>query len=352
MTDFESPGAADDERYVDPMFESPAEELERDQYGRPLVPPPPDGWVDAGNPKWAKAEKRYGGRRPYQRISTFSSTLDNGAGLAIWKGRHIATQVARRSNEDIAAVLSGLRYQPSDFKAIDSLIEAALERGAAEEASLNANRWGTAAHRFMEKNAPPSMPERIEKDVDAYRKEHERWGLTIVENEVSVANDPLGVYGTLDSLVQLPSPAPECPVWAHHQVEWLDGFDDPRWICTDCPGGRAVDADPPDSGDVLVEDKKTGKLHLLGQGIQLFAYATGMRLDPDTGERTELHPKISHRWAILAHIPLGKAMCQLHSVDLTLAGFDAETAVRAREAHTNEKNLFSPFSLAPKRRGE
>ena len=345
--DFDAPnGDAKIAPYIDAIFDSPNEPLERDSYGRPLVPPPPDGWPDAGNPKWERAEKKYGGRRPYQRISTFQATLDNGAGLAIWKGRHLATQTARERNADLRAILAGLRYAPEDFARIDEIIEQLLDRGAGEEASLAAANWGTAGHRFMEKNAPPGVPERLQDDVDAYTREHRTFGITIVENELSVVNDRLGVFGTLDSLIELePETKTKCPKWNHHWVQWM--VDDLVWFCHDC---EKVFYGVAPEGEVRVEDKKTGKLHLLGQGIQLYAYSTGQRLDIETGERTPIHPRLSKEWAMLAHVPLGKAFCVLHEVNLIKSGFNALTAMQARDARSTEKELFRPFGVDPKKK--
>src|SRR5512140_590764 len=331
----------------DALFESPVEELERDQYQRPLVDPPVGGWLDAGNPKWAKDEKRYGGRRPYQRISTFASELDNGAGLAIWKGRHIATQTARERNADIRAVLAGLRYEGKDFKQIDQMIEELLTRGGAEEASLSAANWGTAIHRFAEPYSPPDMPERLEKDVKAYLLEHRRKRLRIVDTEVHVVNDELGVSGTFDTLVQLPIEPPCCPTWAHHQVEWDPTCD--RWYCLDCarplPGGPN-----PDLAETRLEDKKTGKLHFQGQAIQLATYANGSRYDlankNEKGEvpRLPIHPHLSLKWATLAHIPLGSGTCVLYRVDIEWGLAQARIAAAAREGRREEKTAFSPWA--------
>jgi len=345
---FLSPGVVDLEtsagREFDDLFADLPPELERDQYKRPLIEPPPGGWADPDNPRWIKDQKRYGGRRPYMRASTAAALLDNGAGLAIWKGRHIALQVGRAL--DLAAILAGLRYTKEDFPTIDRMIEECLVRGAQEEASLSAANWGTAVHRFAEPNSPPRAPEKLAPDVKAYRREMDNHGIVTLETEVFVVNDELGIAGTFDELDQLSGDAPLCPTAGYHSVRWCttemaehpeddEGF----WYCTECPREPVLDGVPPQE-DVLIADKKTGKLHLLGQSIQLAIYANSLRYDVGTGHRRPIHSRLSLYRAILAHIPLGKGSCNLWEVDIAEGYRLARLAFKVNEARRNEKKLF------------
>ena len=320
----------------DPFDDAPPAEIERDQYQRPLIEPPPGGWLDAGNPQWAKEEKRYGGRRPYMRMSTAAGLADVGVGLAIWKGRHIATQVARHA--DLAAVLAGLRYRPDNFTQIDKLIEEALIRGAGEEESLAAANWGTAVHRFTEPYSPPDHPTRLKRDIEAYFVAYEEHGFTVLDTEIFVVCDPLGIAGTFDELLQAPPRTAGCTSQPTHQVRWDRTCEE--YVCTDC-GAYAAGVG---SLRVLLGDKKTGKLHHHGQAMQLAGYAHGWRYDVETGERSPIHPDLSRTEAVLTHIPLGRATCTPYEVDIAKGWENLRRAYAVNEDRRSEKTLFRRWS--------
>jgi hypothetical protein len=339
LIEFDSPGGATHPprtpETLDDLFDSPGEisfKREMDQWNNPLVEPPPGGWPDPHNPRWQLHQKRYGNRRGYQRVSNLANVLNSGMGLTIWMARHTALQVAR--NEPLAALLASCRYRKEDFAIIDEAIEAAKVAGMAEEKSLSAATYGTALHRFMEPLAPPTAPVKLRADIEAYHQEKERKRVTTLETEVYVINDELETVGTFDEL----DVAPVCPdcgsvkLSARRELNESNG----EWYCWAC---SSIFSEPRDA--VMIGDKKTGKLHLLEQSIQLATYANSVRYDPMTGERSPIHPNLSLDWAILAHIPLGSGQCTLYPVDIKAGYVMAKVAVAAREGRRTEKDLFS-----------
>lgn len=341
MIEFDSPGDVGGggqrrPESLDDLFDSPGEvsfTREVDQWKNPLVEAPPGGWTDPENPRWQLHQTRYGGRRGYQRVSNLANVLNSGMGLTIWSNRHTALQVAR--NEPLAALLASCRYRREDFAIIDQAIEDAKVAGMAEEKSLSAATYGTALHRFMEPNSPPTVPSKLLHDVNAYHYEKALKGVRTLETEVYVINDELETVGTFDEL----DAVDYCPACGA-----LSPLLDKRGasgVCDKCGAiFHAEDGTTPGTS-VMIGDKKTGKLHLLEQSIQLATYANSVRYDPVTGERSPIHPDLSLDWAILAHIPLGSGQCTLYPVDIK-AGYElAKVAVAAREGRRNEKELFS-----------
>src|SRR4030042_85451 len=77
-----------------------------------------------GRWNWGRILQEDGTYKDYPRISTLGDQISSGPGLNIWRGRHIALEVAR--NPDIAAVIAGLEYGD---EYLDEFIEDALERG-------------------------------------------------------------------------------------------------------------------------------------------------------------------------------------------------------------------------------
>jgi hypothetical protein len=276
---------------IDDIFESPVPQVERDRYGRPVVPLP--GGRDSGPCATLAGCLVTRAHEHLTRVSTFAASLDDGIGLASWRARHIALSVARRP--DLAARVAGMEYGDPGLGA---LLEEALERAKDTEASLAAKDWGTAVHRFVEPNSPPHAPEFLRSDVDAYQAMMAREGLTVVMTEQFVVNHGLGVAGTFDHLVR-------------------------------CPDGRT-----------RILDKKTGKVRHLSQAIQLVAYATGRLCDLATGECSDIHPDLDMSIGLIAHIPLGRGVATLHEVDLSAAWHGALAAVQVRSLRSAAKGWF------------
>ncbi len=290
----------------DDLFSDPGSgELLRDQWNRPIIL---RGWEEDGPCKASEGkrwtcyvEKAHG---HYTRASTFASTLDDGPGLAIWMKRHVALAFANENNDDLRAIVAGLDYKD---KGLDDWIETAIERNAQFHASLKAANSGTAVHRFTEPNSPPTVPQRMRKDVEAFSVALgempcpmcERLGFDIIATEQFIVNDKWGVAGTFDHAVQ----------------------------CDHCRY-------------VMVLDKKTGKdIHPISMCIQLTEYASGIGYDAESGSRVELPFDLSRTHGVIAHIPLGTGKCHMQLFDLDAGARLANLAAEVRAERLRENDL-------------
>jgi hypothetical protein len=283
-------------------FDEPDEGIERDQWGRPLIKPPPDGWP---GPPGVNGEKRDGTqRRPYTRASKLPSELDSGFGLTIWTRRHLAMAMAR-AGEGTIALIKSCNYGD---KQIDTYIEQVLEQAKRDEHDLKVKGvdradWGMAFHRFTEPNSPPDVPQKIAADVRAFYAALEQHDLEIVDTEFFVVNDLLQSAGTVDHLVR------------HRRT-----------------------------GVLYILDKKTGDLHPISMSCQLAIYNGAERYDSKTGERSP----IADPWtaldmtrAIVAQAPHGEGKCELWNVDVVAGRQLARLAQTIREWRKNEESLMS-----------
>jgi hypothetical protein len=297
----------------DPFADDP---IERDGYGRAKIIP-----VGRGGKPNLKAKPV-----PYTRVSTYADALSDAGGLVKWSKWHLALGLGR--NPDLAA-LAGT-YGPTvddlsrrDKQELDSIIDRAHDRSGG---NVKAD-YGTAVHAYTEPDAQ-NVPDPFDGDATAederlraelmasiaadsaaYLAALDLYGLETVETEQFVVNDELQAAGTFDHTVRL----------ARDLV-----FDD-----VTIPAGT-----------VLVLDKKTGKLHLDTQCVQLAVYANAKRYDPETGERAPLD--VSTDYAILAHTPKGTARCDLYLIDIRIGWAAAKVAGKVRE-HRVRKDIGRAF---------
>lgn len=298
---------------VDPFADDP---IERDGYGRAkIIPTGRDGKPNL------KAKPV-----PYTRVSTYADAIADAGGLLKWSKWHLALGLGR--NPDLAAQ-AGV-YGPtvddltrSDKQELDAIIERAHDRSGG---NVKAD-YGTAVHAYTEPDAQAvpdpfgEVPSGFEQahaaivramaaDACAYLATVETYGLVTVDTEQFVVNDEVQAAGTYDHTVRLT-----------RDLTFSDGVTIP-------------------AGTVLVLDKKTGKLHLDSQCIQLAIYANAKRYDPETGERTALD--VSTEFGIIAHIPKGEARCVLHRIDLRVGWAAAKLAGKVRE-HRTRKDIGLAF---------
>lgn len=242
------PFSAPSELYVDSCG------IMRDAQDRPLIVPP-------------------GGREavPYQRASSVPRAVDNLAGLMRWRLRILTWAMA--NCPDLAARASML--EPNDPQLL------AIAEEAHERAGGNAKaQWGTDVHIYTEPEADLSgMPEEMAFDVAAYHEALAEAGIEVLDTEVFVVNDELGVAGTLDHLYRVPGLG------------------------------------------VCIGDKKTGDFHAMSCAIQLAIYAGAVRYvpdpdDPTRGQRLPLWPDANRDWGVVARIPRLGGSCTLTTVDI------------------------------------
>lgn len=244
--------------------------INRDRWGRPLLPPP-----GGGKPE------------PYTRVSTLAKTLDDQTGLGKWKQRQtVAGLIAR---PDLWALACSTRAD--DKTALNALCEDAMSAAAS---SAGAN-LGTALHSFTEsidQGHDPVAPAELAADLAAYRRIMTDCALESIEQELFVVCDELRAAGTLDKLLRTPDAA------------------------------------------VRVGDTKTGQdapRYAHAAAIQIAVYAHSQRINLETGERSPLHPDLDPNLGLMIHLPAGKGRAAIHRIDLRQAWSWAQMCVEIRE---------------------
>lgn len=259
-------------------------EVKRDHWGRYLLPDP------EGSDKAV----------PWTRVTTFAKTIADTMALSKWSQRMVAKGVAARS--DLYALAAATPIE--DKKTLDRLAEDAKQ---AAQASAGAN-LGTALHTFTERydqgeDVRPPAPWNA--DLDAYKK-------ALVENRITVHSEyierivvipELKLAGTLDRLVT------------------LLGF------------------------GLMVDDLKTGKDLSYSWGeiaIQLAVYSRApLMWDPVAG-RYEDMPAVHQETALVMHLPVGKARCDVYTVDIAAGWAAAQLCAKARSWRAR-RNLATPY---------
>ncbi len=267
-------------------FTTPRPEPKRDRWGRYLLPDP-----------------HTGKERAWTRATTFAKTISDMYGLARWQERMVAKGIATRS--DLYALAAATNVD--DKTKFDKICEDAKE---AAKASSGAN-LGTALHAFTEQvdaGEDVAVPEPWDKDIAAYTATVAQAGLVMHPQWIEriVVLPEYGVAGTLDRLV----------------------------------------------GPTLrVGDVKTGKDLSYSWGeicIQLALYAASRWMwNPDT-KTFERMPQVDQEQAIVLHLPVGKARCDLYTVDIA-AGIEAVQLCQQVRDWRGRKDLAVPYTPEPAR---
>lgn len=259
-------------------------EPRRDQWGRYLLPHPETGVEQA----WTRA-------------TTIANTLADRWALEQWGNRNIVRGIGLRP--DLYALASSAT--DDDRELLQKIVEQAQE---AAHASSSAN-LGTALHRLTERVDTGDLldvPDQWRGDVDAYCS-------TLADHSVKI----------LPELVERIAVIP--------QVGVAGTFD------------RIVSID----GQLMIADLKTGKNAIrYGMGeiaaqLALYSRATHMwePLRPTWNEM----PDVSQEQALVIHLPVGEASCELHLVDITLGWFAVELALQVRDWRSRQ-DLSQPLS--------
>lgn len=251
----------------------PTMTIERDRWGRPLIVP-----VGGGDPV------------AYVRASTMAKALDDLSGLMAWKQRKTAEGLLIRPDlltRVAGALANGHADEPATKQALNRVCSEALEAAGGSVGSSA----GTGLHALTEAidrgEEPPFIPSDDRPRLDAYRIAMREY--RAVEAETFVVDDENGVAGSFDRL-------------------WL------------CPDGR-----------VRVGDLKTGRGEAdypLNAAMQMAIYAHALRYDPDTAERTELHPDLDQTTGLLVHMP-PQGGCKVIPLDLERGWWAARLAMGA-----------------------
>lgn len=262
----------------------------RDRYGRYLLPDPETGKD-----------------RAWTRATTLSSAIADTYGLTRWQMRMVAKGLGMRT--DLLALAAAAHVD--DKQTLDRVAEDAKE-AAGSSAGANA---GTALHSFTEaadRGEDPQVPPPWDADVAAYRQALDEHGVkTHPEWVERITICPqYNVAGTLDRIVTLP---------------------DGRWVIGDVKTGKDLSYSWPEIA------------------IQLALYANATHVW--NGDGWDKMPVLDPSEAVVMWLPVGKARCELFTVD-TVAGWEmAEIAFRVRQWRTR-KDLARQWPATPAQRRE
>lgn len=260
--------------------------VRRDRYGRYMIPNPMSGADKA----WTRA-------------TTISGAISDVYHLRLWEQRMVAKGIGQR--RDLYALASA-----TDIDDKDTLNRLCQQAKDAVAAGGKAN-LGTALHSFAERwdrgeeLASINAPEPWDADLRAYVEEMTRADVTVIEEMVEriVTLHDYGIAGTFDRLVNVP------------------GYKLP-----------------------LIADLKTGSF----MGWQEFAIQFAIYANADTmfnlaTGKHEPMPEVNKHRALVIHLPVGQARCELHLLDIA-AGWEAfEHAMWVRKWH-KRKNLSKPLN--------
>lgn len=252
-------------------------EIPRDRWGRPLIAPP-----DGGEPV------------AYTRASTLAKALDDLNNLMSWQQRKVVQGLIARP--DLITRASGVLANgdpDTDWPTKRGLNGVCTEAREAAGASRGASA-GTGFHALTEAvdrgETLPWVPDADRERLDAYREATAN--LRPLAAETFVVVDSLRVAGSFDRL-------------------WEDL----------------------ERGAIVVGDLKTGKSEAdypMATSIQLAIYAHGKVYDPETGERTPLHPNLCRDYGLLVHLPPSGG-CRVIPLDLARGWQAAQLAAQVRD---------------------
>ena len=257
----------------------PDTEMPRDRWGRPLIVPP-----GGGKPV------------PYTRVSTLAKALDDLNQLMAWKARKTAEGLIRRP--DLLTLVAGAIANgdpDNDWptkKALNDAVAQAMEAAGSSKGATAGTGFHSLTEAIDRGNEPLYVPEADKQRLEDYRQATA--GVEWVDIECFVVNDVVQAAGTFDRLGRLPD------------------------------------------GRVIVGDLKSGKSEAdypLSTTVQIATYANGHRYNPETGERSPLHPDLDTTEGLLIHLPPSGG-CFLYRLDL-VTGWKA--AQLAREVSTLRK---------------
>lgn len=236
----------------------------------------------------------------YRRSSSVGKILDDETGLTDWKIRTTVEGCAQRP--DLMAQVSTLDHD-ADKKAIRDIAEDCLVAGKGTQRQVT----GTAIHRMLDHvdlQTDWVPAPHYAKTIDAYRAMLELWGLVPIDVEVHCVNDQNRLAGTADRRYRLSKTLV-------------------------APTGETLPI-----GTVVIGDTKTGQSLEYASGTyatQLAAYATSLRYDVATDERTEFDPPNNQDWAIIVHVDAADSRVDVYWCDLRAGCEGIALGERVRE---------------------
>ena len=304
-----------------------ADGILRDKWGRPYIYPPP-----ARGKTHADVIKRYQDRNKkpptYRRVTKFNSVLEDTYNLEKWSERMVILGVAQRADL-LERILSAAPGDNDELNLIVSLAKAHLRTGLlrdlgsyehyctdlldrhgddtdlpspSEYASMRNSLAGRTEIDITDDDL--SLEER-DADLDAYRAVKRRYGLRYSHIEQMRVYDPWEVAGTPDRI--------------------------------------GTGTDERFSGKWMVLDVKTGDVGWANTqreyAIQFAIYAHSKPYDPQVGRYDDV-PPVDRDRAVVIHMPVGQAKCELHFVDIK-RGWDGAQRARAVWEWRKETGLWT-----------
>lgn len=264
-------------------FATPAKELERDRWGRPLIAPP--------QPLGAKPV-------PYTRATTIAKTLDDSSGLMLWKQR--MTMLGLTARRDLLTAAAAT--DPMDSKALNKLAEQAADAGGATAAATT----GTALHAFTERMDRGEdighVPDEYQADIAAYERLASDVGWKVRAIEQFTVLDPYKIAGTADRVLEI--------------------------------GGRWYIADIKTSQSVTYHHS---------WAVQFAIYAHATPYDIEASKRGMWDVPLDLERALVIHLPSGQGKASAHWIDIA-AGWEAmRMSLHVREWR-KRRDLLAPYA--------
>lgn len=235
----------------------------------------------------------------YRRPSGYGKPLDDESALTEWRIWKAMQGVARSQALQIKVAACKEEDRPGK----KALREEALDKGAANEAADS----GTGLHAMTARMEDPDdhfePPEQYADDLEAYAQALTSYGLVSKMVEVHMVNDAYKAAGTADRIYETTKPltSPDGRVW------------------------------PP--GTLILGDIKTGKkldFSLPGYCVQCAIYADGCLYDVINDVRLPT-PEINPMWAVLVHLPVGQASCEVLWINIGLGLEGAYLSFQVKE---------------------
>jgi hypothetical protein len=258
-------------------------EPKRDRWGRYLLPDPATG----DEVSWTRA-------------TTIANTLSDSWGLTDWKVRMAVKGVAMR--DDLRALAAALPLEAGKKQLNE------VGRDAIEAAGGSVGRhMGTALHEWTaqdDRGEHPDVPEPWDRDVDAYRAALALHGIAtrpeLVEQVVGLSQHH--VAGTFDRIVEWP----------------------PQRLIADVKTAAGLDYS---WGEIAIQ-------------LALYAHAD-VGWDQAEGAWSPML-EVDRTDAIVIHLPVGEARCDLYLVDIE-AGWEAAQQALAVREWRKRKDLHRPI---------
>jgi hypothetical protein len=275
---------------ADQFMAAPSRRKEFDHLKRYLLPDPVNGGKDV----------------PWTRVSTYAKSISDMYSLTQWEQRMVAKGIGLRS--DLYALACATPVE--DSKTLNEVAEKAKEAAAA---SKGAN-LGTALHSFTEavdRGLDPMVPAEWRADVDAYRAQMDRYGLTAVPEYIErvVVIPELNLAGKFDRVLE----------WVGPQLESVD----------------------------LIGDVKTTQrieFSWIEIAVQLACYAHASHIWDPVSESYTPMPAVDLERAVVMHVPAGGGVCDLYDIDIAKGWEVAQLCAQVRAARSF-KSYAQPLDL-------